>query len=55
MFHAFCPKGPDYQNLRWKTLCEMLIMIENFQIKKYVGYEVVTKRRHHLHEFYTFK
>ena len=32
LFHAFCPKGPDYQNLRGKTLCQMLIMTENFQI-----------------------
>ena len=33
MFHAFYPKGPDYQNLRFKTLCEMLIMIETFRFK----------------------
>ena len=33
MFHAFCLKGPDYQNLRCKTLCEMLIMLKIFRFK----------------------
>ena len=55
MFHAFCPKEPNYQNLTCKTLSEMLIMTENFHIKKYVGYKVATKRRHHLHDICTFK
>ena len=32
LFYAFCPKGSEYQNLRCKTLCQMLIMTENFQI-----------------------
>ena len=31
MIHAFCPKGSEDQNLRCKTLCQMLIMTENFQ------------------------
>ena len=51
MFHAFCPKEPDYHNLRCKTLCKMLIMIEIFRFKNMFGYKVVTKGRHHLHEF----
>ena len=55
MFHAFCPQRPDYQNMKCKNLCEMLIIIENFQIKNYLRCKVVTKRRHHLHEFFTFK
>ena len=31
-FMFFGTKGPDFENLSCKTLCQMLIMIENFQI-----------------------